>query len=162
MPLSKALIVQPENGKDLFAFGEALSVLLSGEQSQEAFTVVFSLIPVGGKSLLHYQHRKDCLFLVVDGRMSYWVNEVWTEVEAGGLVYLPKGNAHAYRNEGMTPAHHWYLSTPAGMERFFDICAEEFARADGPDLQRIMASGLEQGLELFSSSATEREEKHDN
>jgi hypothetical protein len=102
------------------------------------------------------------LFLVVDGRISYFVAGDWTEVEAGGAVYLPHGNIHAYRNVGITPSHHWILSLPSGLETFFERYAEEFAKLGGPDLKRIVDIGREQGLEVLNQSHSARKEKHEN
>ncbi len=159
--VAKPLIVQPESVTDFHAFGEVLSVLLKGEQTAETLSVLFALIPLAAESAFQRQNR-DVLFLVVDGRLSYFVNESWSEVEAGGLVYLPRGSLYAYRNIGITPAHHWFLSSPAGLEHFFEECATEFARPGGPDLNRLMVIGLEHGLELPDDFASAKGGRHEN
>ena len=114
----RPIIVQPDTGKDLYAFGEVLSVLLNGKQTDGTLTLMFDLIPLGGSSPLHVHSNEDVLFLVVDGRISYFVAGDWTEVEVGGAVYVPRGNIHAYCNVGITPCHHWILSLPSGLETF--------------------------------------------
>jgi quercetin dioxygenase-like cupin family protein len=158
----RPLIVQPDTGTDLYAFGEVLSVLLNGKQTEGALTLMFDLIPLGGSSPVHVHSHEDVLFLVVDGRISYFVLDNWTEVEAGGAVYLPRGNVHAYRNVGITPSHHWILSLPSGLEAFFERYAEEFGNLGGPDLKRIVEIGREQGPEVFEQNYSARTRNHEN
>lgn len=158
----RPIIIQPDTGKDLYAFGEILSVLLSGEETSGLFTVMFDLIPLGGESPLLVPSEEDELFLVVDGRISYFIEGHWTEVEAGGLVYLPRGNIRAYRNVGITPSHQWIVSTPAGLKTFFERCADEFARLGGPNLKQIVDIGHEHGLELLNGFPLKKERNHGN
>jgi quercetin dioxygenase-like cupin family protein len=159
MTASRPVVVQPDTGTDLYAFGEVLSVLLNSKQTDGALTLMFDLIPLGGSSPLHVHSHEDVLFLVVDGRISYFVSGDWTEVEVGGAVYLPRGNVHAYRNIGITPSHHWILSLPAGLETFFERYAEEFARLGGLDLKRIVGIGE---LEWLNHNHSSKKGEHEN
>jgi mannose-6-phosphate isomerase-like protein (cupin superfamily) len=151
-PLSKSIIVQPGAGKDLRAFGNTLSVMLGGEQTGGAFSVMSELAPPGGGPPLHVHGTEDEVFLVVEGRISYFANGSWSEVGAGGVVYLPRGVEHCYRNVGTTPSRHWIITTPSGFENFFAHCADEFARPGGPDMQRVVEIHQEHGIELLGDA----------
>jgi hypothetical protein len=48
MTALRPIIVQPDTSTDLYAFGEFLSVLLNGKQTDGALTLMFDLIPLGG------------------------------------------------------------------------------------------------------------------
>ena len=132
------IIVQPGAGKDLHAFGDVLTLKLGGEQTGNQLSVLFGMTPPGGGPPLHVHHRDDEIFLVVEGRLSYFVYGEWIEVGPGGVVYLPREVPHSYRNVGETPSRHWVITTPSGFEVFFSRCAEEFAKAGGPDMGRIL------------------------
>ena len=134
------LIIQPGAGKELRAFGNVLSVMLSGEQTGGLLAVMIELTPPGGGPPLHVHDREDEIFLVIEGRLSYFVDGKWTEVGAGGLVYLPGGVAHCYRNTGDTPSRHSIITLPSGFEQFFAVAAEEFAQPGGPDPQKFSRS----------------------
>ena len=145
---SKPAIVQPGGGTDLHAFGDVVSVMLGGEQTSGTLTVAFDVTPPGGGPPPHVHGNEDELFLVVEGQLSYFVEGQWTEVGAGGAVYLPRGTTHCYRNVGATPSRQWILTTPSGFERFFARCANEFAKPGGPDMQQIVAIHQDHGIAL--------------
>ena len=144
-----AIIVPASAGKELQAFGNILTVMLDGQQTGNQLSVMFEVTPPGGGPPLHVHRREDEIFLVIDGRISYCVNGEWTEVEPGGVVYLPRGTVHGFRNVGETPSRHWIITTPSGFEVFFSRCAEEFAKATGPDMGRIIEIFNEHGLALM-------------
>jgi mannose-6-phosphate isomerase-like protein (cupin superfamily) len=147
--LTQAVIVQPGTVEELHAFGDVLSVLLGGEQTGGSLTVMSDVTPPGGGPPLHVHSREDEFFLVVEGQISYFVDDQWTEVGPGGSVYFPRGSAHRYRNVGTTDSKHWILTTPSGFEHFFAECAQEFAKAGGPDMQRIVEIHHKYGIELL-------------
>ena len=98
---------------------------------------------------MHVHHREDEIFLVIEGRISYCVNGEWTEVAPGGVVYLPRGTEHGFRNVGEIPSRHWIITTPSGFEVFFSRCADEFAKATPPDMGRIAEIFSEHGITLL-------------
>lgn len=146
---ASAAIVQPGKGRELRAFGDVLAVMLGGAETNHTLAVMFDTTPPGGGPPSHVHSREDELFLVVDGRVSFLVGGAWTEVAPGGAVYLPRGTAHCYRNTGTTVSRQWIITTPSGFEHFFARCADESARAGGPDMERIVGFARDQGIEFL-------------
>lgn len=146
---SQPLIIQPGAGYDLHAFGNVLSVMLDGEQTNGLLSIMTELTPPGGGPPLHIHSREDEIFLVTEGRISYFVNGKWTEVGVGGVVYLPVGVPHCYRNVGETPSRHWIITLPSGFEQFFAAAAAEFARPGGPNPENIVEIHHQFGIDLL-------------
>lgn len=144
-------IVPPAEGTLLQAFGDTVQVKLSGEQTKGSLVVALGITPPGAGPPPHIHHDEDELFLILDGQCRFLVNGQWTEpVEAGTVVYTPRGVRHTFQNVGDTPSRHWIITTPSGFEQFFARCATVFAQAaDGPpDMKSILEISAEHGLEF--------------
>ena len=48
-------------------------------------------------------------------------------------------------------SRYWVLANPSGLEKFFDRCAEEFAKPGGPDMNRIAEISREHGVEFVEN-----------
>ena len=147
-------IVQPGTGKDLHAFGNILTVMLGRDQTGNTLSIMSEVTPPGGGPPMHMHQREDEVFLVVEGSISYCVNGECTEVEAGGVVYLPRGTPHGFRNVGEAPSRHWIITTPSGFEVFFSRCADEFAKPAPPDMGRIAEIFKEHGITVLEGEQT--------
>jgi uncharacterized protein (TIGR02246 family) len=145
-------VIVPENGGTVLeAFGDLVKVKLGTDQTHGTLTVALDEIPPGGGPPLHYHDNEDELFILQEGRVSYFVQNHWTDLGPGGVVFAPRGSVHAFRNTGSTPARHYVVLTPAGFEKFFASCAEEFARPGGPGMERILEIGAEHGIHILGA-----------
>ena len=122
--------------------------MLRGEQTSETLTVVACTQSPASGPPLHTHRNEDELFLIVEGHYSFFAEERWVEVGPGGLVYLPKGIAHCYRNIGTTTGRHWVITAPSGWELFMTEYAKELANPEGPDQNRMLEIGREHGIEF--------------
>jgi quercetin dioxygenase-like cupin family protein len=149
-PAGEPVIVLADGGKQLRAFGEEVAVKLGGGQTGGKLTLWVEVTPPGGGPPPHIHEGEDELFLVQKGRVQFWVKGEWVEPGEGAVVYVPRGNVHAFRNAGESPSRMWILTTPSGFETFFGRCAEEFAKAGGPDMGRVMGISAEHGIHFVT------------
>ncbi len=145
-PTGKPVIIRPDGGIELCAFGDTIAVALGSNDTRGSLSLWVNITPPGGGPPPHYHLNEDELFLVQKGRVQFMVDGEWTEPGEGSIVYVPRGNIHAFRNAGDTPSRMWIMTTPAGFERFFARCAAEFACDGGPDMQRIIRISAEHGI----------------
>ena len=122
---------------------------LGGAQTGSSLSLWVETTPPGGGPPPHFHQGEDELFLVHRGRVQFLVDGQWVEPGEGSVVYVPRGNVHAFRNAGDAPSTMWILTTPSGFETFFSRCAAEFARAGGPDMSRVLAIGAEHGIHFL-------------
>jgi quercetin dioxygenase-like cupin family protein len=147
-------VAVPENGGTVLrAFGDQMTVKLAAEQTQSALSLLVDVIPPGGGPPPHYHLNEDELFILHEGRVSYFVNGQWTALGPGGVVFAPRGHVHTFRNVGDRLARQSVLTTPSGFETFFARCAAEFAKPGGPDQARIVAISAEHGIHYLEPTS---------
>jgi quercetin dioxygenase-like cupin family protein len=139
----------PGSGKILRALGDEVTVLLGGDQTGGAFTMVEVVTPPGGGPPPHCHENEDEWFLVQEGRIELWSDGVWTEVPAGTAVFLPRGVPHTYRNCGDAPLRILVHAAPAGFEIFYERIAEACAAPGGPDMRKIGEIAARHGIRFL-------------
>ena len=75
------------------------------------------LNPAGGGPAPHTHANEDELYIVLEGTLSFFSNDRWTDVGPGGLVYHPRGSLHTFKNKTSSATKAMILTTPAGFER---------------------------------------------
>ena len=97
-PLGSSLLVRGNEGRTLHAFGHAVVILLDGKQTGGKFTAFLNVTPPGGGPGPHYHEHEDEWFYIVEGRVSFLLNDTWTDLFPGDCVYSPRGSVHAFKN----------------------------------------------------------------
>ena len=87
--------VRANEGRTLNAFGETVIILLDGKQIGEKFAAFLHISPPGTGPGSHYHEREDEWFYIVEGRVSFLLNGIWTDTFPGDCVYAP--SVHALR-----------------------------------------------------------------
>ncbi len=145
----KAIVVQPDEGVSHTAFGDTTVVKLTGEQTGGAVSVSISTAPAGHGPPLHRHGHEDELFYVLEGRVGFFADEAWTEGGVGTTVFLPKGQAHTFRNVGEVTCKMLIVTLPSGFEVFFARCAEVFSASTPPDMAKILSIAAEHKIEFL-------------
>ncbi|MCF7788183.1 MAG: cupin domain-containing protein [Prosthecobacter sp.] len=140
------VITQPGQGKGMSVFGDEVEFVITGAQSGGRFTQWIETTHPGGGPPPHYHTREDENFYVIEGSAEFFQGGKWTAVVPGTAVFMPKGEVHAFRNAGETPLKMLITTVPSGFETFFDRCAVEFAKAEGPDMTRLVEIAGEHGI----------------
>jgi quercetin dioxygenase-like cupin family protein len=142
-------IVRRDDARVLHAFGEEVRILLDGEGTGGRLTMWTEITPPGGGPPPHHHVNEDEAFHVLEGRVAFLSGGEWHEVGPAGCAYMPRGAVHTFKNVGDQPSRMLISTTPAGIEKFFARCAEEFAKAGGPDMARIVQIGAEHGIHFL-------------
>ena len=113
-------------------------MLLDGKHTGENFTAFLSISPPGEGAGPHYHEHEDEWFYIIEGDVSFFINDTWTEMSPGDCVYSPRGSVHAFKNHTDEPIRILIHTAPSGIEHFFAEAAEEWAKPER-DMSRIMA-----------------------
>jgi hypothetical protein len=89
-------------------------VLLRSEQSGGAVAVVVNAVPAEFDGPPLHSHEFDETFYVLDGTLTFQLNEELTTATRGELVFAPRGTAHTFANLSGAPALScWSAPRPA-------------------------------------------------
>ena len=139
-------VVPPPAGKIIRAFGDEVTIHLSGTDTGGQLTMWTEATPPGGGPPPHYHLNEDEWFFPLEGRVEFFKDNAWTEVPIGSAVFMPRGVVHTFRNSGDKPLKMLIHAAPSGFETFFARCAEEFAKPNPPDMSRIVEISAEHGI----------------
>jgi quercetin dioxygenase-like cupin family protein len=149
MSAKSGTVVRQNDARVLHAFGEEVIIHFDGERTGGKFTMWTEVTPPGGGPPPHYHLNEDETFHVIEGRVAFLVNEKWHEVGPGGAAFMPRAVVHTFKNFGDQPSRMLLTTMPSGFEKFFALCAAEFAKLGGPDMSRIMQIGSEHGIHFL-------------
>jgi mannose-6-phosphate isomerase-like protein (cupin superfamily) len=154
--LNQGKFVPTETGPAYWGPGDAITFLITGEETDGAVFMAELSIPPAGGPPPHIHHREDESFYVREGTLAIRVGDRTVNVSPGDFVHVPRGTVHCFKNTGNTHAKMLVTFTPAGMEKFFE---EGFYpagnRSVGPQplteelLARMLAAAPNCGLEFL-------------
>ncbi|RJL34159.1 cupin domain-containing protein [Bailinhaonella thermotolerans] len=111
-----SLILAPGEGERLRAPSGHYVV----KQSGGALSVVEYHMPPGALGAApHVHHGHEEGFWVLSGEITFDLADGPRTLARGGMVHVPRGVAHGFRNAGDTPASCLFLLSPAGYENYF-------------------------------------------
>jgi quercetin dioxygenase-like cupin family protein len=108
-------------------------VLLRAEQSNGEVSVIESRVPPGFPGPPLHRHDFDEAFYVIDGELTFQVEDELVTVGGGELAWAQRGVAHTFANLTDAPASYVLVCTPAGFERYFAKMEAEAAGVEPPD-----------------------------
>ena len=137
-----------------------VTLKVSADRTGGAYSLFEVAVGPGGGEGPHVQHREDECFYVLEGSFGFSVEGEQIEAGPGSLIYVPKGNLHAFRNAGQTTGSMLVGQTPGGAyERFIEevgppAAGEGIPRETGEptgDVRRLAAVGALYGVEMVST-----------
>ncbi len=99
--------------------GDLYSLLVTGEETNNAFFQFEAIVPKGGGPPPHVHSREDESFYIVSGRLEILLGDKTYQAKRGDFVYIPRGTVHAFKNVGSDTAVQLVTFVPSGVERFF-------------------------------------------
>ena len=99
--------------------GDLYSLLVTGEESNNALFQFEAIVPKGGGPPPHVHSREDETFYIVSGSLEILLGDKTYHAKRGDFVYVPRGTVHRFKNEGDDTAVQFVTFVPSGMERFF-------------------------------------------
>jgi quercetin dioxygenase-like cupin family protein len=108
-------------------------VLLRGEESGAAVSIVEHTMPAGAPGPPLHSHGFDEAFYILEGELTVQRDDQLTTARAGELIFAPRGVPHTLANLAETAARFLLILTPAGFEREFARRAAQEAGIEPPN-----------------------------
>ena len=118
---TRPFAVQPDEGVTLKT-PTAGSVVVKADtgQTNGAMTVLEFLIPPNDGPAVHSHLKEDELWYVIEGDFRFMAGDVMLRASTGGMAFGPRGVPHAFQNVGDGVGRLLVVTTPSGLERFFE------------------------------------------
>ena len=120
--LSRALTVaRPDRDGTLVHLGlvgDTYTILVSGEDTAGAYTLIDMHVPPGGGPPPH-RHDFEEMFTLLEGEIEFTFRGAKTVVRAGETINIPANAPHFFRNASERPVRLLCMCSPAGQEEFF-------------------------------------------
>lgn len=157
MALQSVIRNQGEGNRRAY-MGGLVSLIVTGDETNGAFSLAQNVLPVGFATPFHRHSLEEETFYLLDGEAEFLVDGKLFRVATGAVVFLPRGSEHGFRIVGDKPARMLNLISPAGFENFFLELSEpaqtDTLSAPGvPDVQRLLATSARYGVQIMGPLA---------
>jgi quercetin dioxygenase-like cupin family protein len=105
-------------GKGYDLVGDRCTIKIGGAQTGGAYMLIDDWVPPGVGTPPHSHRREDEAFYILEGEMTFGVDERTVTARPGALVHLPRGSLHWFRNDGGQPVRMLVFTFPSGFENF--------------------------------------------
>ena len=105
-----------------------IRILARAADTDDQLAVIDEVVPPGFGPEMHVHETFDEAFYVLDGVLTFQVDDAVTAGPAYTWVWVPRGTPHTFANRSGRPARTLVLCVPAGFESHFDRL---IARASG-------------------------------
>lgn len=120
-----------------WAGGEAARFLLRSEDTGGLFSFYEVIVPAGEGTVFHIHQDMDETFYVAEGEFEITFGDQVHKVSAGALAYGPSGVGHAFVNSWDRPSTMLCVTTPGGIEKFFEELSELMKAEPAPEWAQL-------------------------
>ena len=132
----------------------SIDLKVSAEQTGGAMSVHLQTLPPGAATFTHIHHNCEETVYPVIGNPTVTVDGNAAVLRAGESAVVPRGCPHAISNESDGEIQFLFITTPGGIEGFFQKSAQDKNPDPAAEAERIKALAMEHGVELVTPPAS--------
>ncbi len=153
--LNNPVIVPPdEERKSVWLFSDNATFAATGSDTNGQISL-FDFTTLPGGPIPHYHTREDEFVYVVEGEISYQLEDTVFTATPGTFISKPKDVLHAFVNQEETPARHLEFVIPSGVEDFFSTLGQPGEPTAPPPLQTPNSEDLGRVADTFNDFGIE-------
>jgi quercetin dioxygenase-like cupin family protein len=153
------IVLAPGTGIGVWHLDVLWTFKIPSSATGGAFSLVEQLLPKGSAPPVHRHTREDEAWIILDGEVTFFLDDDDYQAGPGTYVYGPRNRAHTFRVDSDT-ARMATLLTPGTGESFFHTTgqpAQELTLPppSQPDFDRLLAGMREYGIEFIGPPPTD-------
>jgi len=131
----KPKVVKEDDGIKLNVLGDQQIIKLTGADTNEQYTLIEQHNEPGSGIPPHVHENEDEVFQVLRGQVEMSIGDKMTTLEAGDIIFCPRGVPHSWKVVGNSKARTMLSIFPSGLETMFKELA---ALPSGPpDMEQV-------------------------
>lgn len=153
---NKPTINTPPQGRTIAVVGDVYRFLATGKDTNGKYALWEAIVPPGGGPPPHVHSREEEGFFILEGEITFTVNEEKIVAKAGTFANMPVGTPHSFKNESSQTAKMLISVAPAGLEQmFFEVgvpLAEGALTALPPsheEIEKLLKIASKYGVEIL-------------
>jgi mannose-6-phosphate isomerase-like protein (cupin superfamily) len=112
-------IVEPNKGRHIAVAGDINTIVASKEDTGGTYSFIEAKVFPGGGPAPHIQTREHEGFYVIEGQITFKVDNQTIEAKPGTFVNVPPNVLHSFKNETNEVAKLIIILSPPGLEQLF-------------------------------------------
>ena len=112
-------IVEPNKGRHIAVAGDINTIVASKEDTGGTYSFIEAKVFPGGGPAPHIQTREHEGFYVIEGKITFKVDNQTIEAKPGTFVNVPPNVLHSFKNETNEVAKLIIILSPPGLEQLF-------------------------------------------
>ena len=128
----RPMILRPGAGRDIDLGNFHMSLMASGDDTDQAFSLLEAEEPANFGPPMHIHHDAAEAFYVIDGEYVIFIDDEEHVCPAGSFVYIPAGIPHGFR-VGPIPSRKLNIYAPAAMVGYFEELSVAISRGEMDD-----------------------------
>ena len=110
-------LLRAGEGESVWSLGGRFTIKLADAAAAGRFSLVEALAFRSAEPPLHVHHREDEAWYIIDGEMTFHVNDVVLNATSGSFVFAPMGMPHSFTVD-VEPTRVLIFAAPSGFEHF--------------------------------------------
>ena len=106
-------------GRTIAVVGDVYRFLATGEETNGKYALIEAIVPPGGGPPPHVHSREEEGFYILQGEITFQVDDKRMVATAGMFANMPVGTPHSFKNESTKSARMLISVAPAGLEKMF-------------------------------------------
>ena len=122
----EAIVLAPGEGRQ-YSMGSMKAIFKAdGQETEKLYTISEWWLEPHSQGPGAHSHDEDDTFFVLEGTMSFLVEDKWIEAPAGSFVLVPGGATHNFENRSDEMAGMLNFATPGDFEKSMPAIVEWF------------------------------------